>query len=314
MVAEVNSTLAQIKEKVRRLIMEGSTEVFPDSEIERQVNTFIEQIMPFDLRLNNFVERQVFYTTKGVDRYSVDLNAIRQPSGIALASGYEMEWMQDYTAFDREWPKIFIDTTQSGDGGSTYTDTLSTPILRKEVVVSATNNINTQEILVDDGTGTMVEQGTTTNRGSIDYDTGDLSVTFSGTIDSDEDIKIQYVVQNRGRPYTLFFRNDEILLRPVPDEVYKIEYDAFVVPSQLLDDTSTPQVDQWWQYIAFGAAIQILRERQDMESVQVHMIEFERLEEIIINQTAAQNNQMRSSTIYYDDLRSPYRYGNWGGL
>lgn len=302
MIEQANSTLDQIKEKVRRLVMEGDPSVLPDSEIERQINTFVEQDFPFDLRLNNFIERRSFYTRKGIDTYAVDMNEIRQPSGLAIASGYQMDWMQDYSAFNRLWPKIFTSKTQSADGSAgPYNYTASNiPLLRNEVVISATLSSGDAEVLRDNGDGDIIDDSDSSIVGSVNYTTGALEYTFSNTVDSGEDITIQFVPITLRKPNTIFFRNETFILRPVPDGVYKIEYDAFIVPTAFIANNQTPQINQWWQYFAYGAAKKILEERQDVESLNAIMPSMLKQEAMIINQTAAQNNEMRSASIYYN--------------
>jgi hypothetical protein len=75
----------------------------------------------------------------------------------------------------------------------------------------------------------------------------------------------QYVT---GRPYSILFWNNEITVRPVPDNVYQIEVETFLTPVQFLQTSDNPILLQWSYYIAYLAAMEILRERQDMEGVE----------------------------------------------
>lgn len=309
MVAQADSTLTQIKQKVRRLVIAGDPSILPDSEIERQINTFVEQDFPFSLRINEFIERKSFYTSKGIDRYAVDINTVRTLQGVALSSGKIMQWTQDYRVFESLHPKIFSSSVMSGDNSAgPYTRQVTTlPLLRKEVVVSATLSTGAVEVLQDNGSGTLVSQ-TSTGTGTVNYQTATVTFTFGNTVDASEEITIQFVPITLSQPYTLFFRNDEIVLRPVPDGVYKIEYDAFIIPSAFLANNQSPKINMWWQYFAFGAAKKILEERQDTESLAAILPAMREQEVLIVEQTAIQDENMRAGTIFSD----PVGQRNWG--
>lgn len=75
----------------------------------------------------------------------------------------------------------------------------------------------------------------------------------------------QYVA---GRPYSILFWNNEITVRPVPDNVYSIEIETFLTPTQFLQTTDNPVLKQWSYYIAYIAAMEILRQRQDVDGVE----------------------------------------------
>lgn len=75
----------------------------------------------------------------------------------------------------------------------------------------------------------------------------------------------QYVT---GRPYSVLFWNNEITIRPVPDNVYCIEIETFLTPTQFLTIADTPILRQWSQYLAYIAAMEVLRDRQDVDGVE----------------------------------------------
>jgi len=312
MVTQADSTLDQIKQKVRRLTMSGDASVLSDSEIERQINTFIEQDFPYSLRINEFIERRSFYTQQGVDRYTVDINTVRTLKMPAIVSGKYADWFQDFNQFNALFPKSYESMTSSGDGTSgAYSLTVSSlPLLRSEVVVSAIRSDNIQEVFQDDGSGTMITQLTgSAGTGTVDYSTATISVTFGNTINSGATITFQYVPVQQNKPNAVFFRNNEIILRPVPDATYKVEYDAYIIPVAFIATNQSPKLNYWWEYIAYGAAIKILQDRQDVESLSVLMPTFKEKETIIVEQTAIQDENMRSNTIYVNN--SPYNRGNY---
>ena len=96
----------------------------------------------------------------------------------------------------------------------------------------------------------------------------------------------------------MLFWNNEITIRPVPDKVYKIEIEAFQTPTQFMSVNEVPTVNQWWQYIAYGAAIKILQDRQDISGLENHMPEFLRQEALVLERQANDEIGQRNATIF----------------
>jgi hypothetical protein len=66
----------------------------------------------------------------------------------------------------------------------------------------------------------------------------------------------------------------------------------------MLTNATMPELSQWWQYIAYGAAKKIFEDRMDMESVQLIMPEFKKQEALVNRRTIDQLSKERASTIY----------------
>lgn len=118
--------------------------------------------------------------------------------------------------------------------------------------------------------------------GTVNYITTAFDVTFPVAPADGTMINVwavQYVV---GRPYCLLFWNNELTVRPVPDNVYKIEIESFLTPTQFMANNQNPILNQWAQYIAYGAACEILRDRQDMEGLDNCQEGFMRQEALVL--------------------------------
>lgn len=120
-----------------------------------------------------------------------------------------------------------------------------------------------------------------------------------------------------GRPYNALFWNNEITIRPVPDNVYLVEIETYQTPAQFLDTGNHPILNQWAQYIAFGVAREILRDRQDMEGVQNLEEGFMRQEALVLERQAVEeigqpNITMFNSTQLGYGLGSGIGYGGGG--
>ena len=145
--------------------------------------------------------------------------------------------------------------------------------------------------------------------GTVDYVTGEFTINLAAgigfVIGSQLEIWVsQYAA---GRPYTLMFWNNEFTVRPVPDKVYKVEVETYLTPVQFLETSDNPILNQWWQYIAYGASMEILRERQDMEGVENLREGFMRQEGLVLERQGVEEIGQRNVTIFTSTVES----GGW---
>jgi len=303
-----DSTLAAIKKKVRRLVASPSPNQLGDADLEEYIDTFYEQDFPASLKPWNLRNTLEFWTQPNEDRYDLDteLNYTVMPP--LYIDGYQSFMSQSREEFFRIYPKLRQE--QTGPSGTAaagpYTYTLTnTPVLKRAVTVSVTDSVGTLHVIHDvptDGSltaGTWQDENGNTVTGSINYVTGAISITWPNTVDATEEMTTRYVSYQASRPGAALFFNDYFVLRPVPDKVYRVTFDVYQRPTQLLSaDNVNPQVQQWWQYIAFGAAIKILQDRQDVESIKNIMPWFKEQENLVIYRTATQQSSERTATIY----------------
>lgn len=113
-----------------------------------------------------------------------------------------------------------------------------------------------------------------------------------------------------GRPYNLLFWNNQLEIRPVPDNVYSVEIEVYQTPAQFMQTTDHPTLNQWWQYIAYGAAMEILRERQDMEGIDNLTQGFQRQEALVLERQSIEEIQQPNITLFNSTANG---YGNCGG-
>jgi hypothetical protein len=115
-----------------------------------------------------------------------------------------------------------------------------------------------------------------------------------------------------GRPYNLLFWNNELTIRPVPDNVYLCEVEVYQTPAQFMSTTDNPVLNQWAQYIAYGAASEILRDRQDMEGVANLQEGFKRQEALVLERQAVEEIGQPNITLF-NTTQTGYGYGTgWG--
>jgi hypothetical protein len=94
------------------------------------------------------------------------------------------------------------------------------------------------------------------------------------------------------------FFDTSFIFRPVPDKVYQVNVEVDMRPTELLALGQNPDLNQWWQYISYGAAKKIFEDRMDLDSVQQIMPEFKQQERLALRTTINQQTKDRVSTIY----------------
>lgn len=190
------------------------------------------------------------------------------------------------------------------------------------------------------GTGIAASPAST-----INYITGQITVYFSSAAATTSQIFVQYVPYAASRPVAMLFYNDTIFLRPVPDASYLVNIQAFVNPvaailGQLYNPplgqtytpaigsgtndpslpmppnvnsiargfvsaTDTAQVKQWWQLLAWGAAIKIFEDRGDVENIARIMPLYDNQKRLVLRRTLVEQANERTATIYTEQVQYP---------
>lgn len=192
-----------------------------------------------------------------------------------------------------------------------------------------TSGITPSYSLVDDGQGNLFAPTDTTinplfKRGTINYITGALNiinfVDSSGTpvtIPSGNPINAQYVPYVASRPQAVMFFQDQFVMYPIPDQAYTVSFEAYKYPTAFLaSDTlglATPQVNEWWQLLAYGAADKIFSDNGDLENMAKFRPLLEEQMNLCLRRTIVQQTSERVSTIYTEQNGYPGQYP-FGGL
>jgi hypothetical protein len=136
--------------------------------------------------------------------------------------------------------------------------------------------------------------------GTVNYVTGEFEFSLPpGVALADGTVLTIWVSQYQpGRSYNLMFWNNEFTVRPVPEVIQKVEVEVFLTPVQFMTSTDSPILNQWSQYIAYGAAMEILRERQDMDGVANLMEGFKRQEDLVLERQGTEELFVPNYTIF----------------
>jgi hypothetical protein len=331
------TTLDKIRTWVRRLTKSPSEQLLSTSDIDDYVNTFLLYDFPEHLRLFALRQTFSFYTSPNVDTYStVDAPttsplynfknlyiSVHDPIYVA---GFRALFTQSREQFYNIYP--FINSEQlitTGNGIATqYQGVIpggGVPFLQNNVLFSSVDVNNNALSMIDypissaignlrvptaDPTSTTVQDP----NNYVNYLTGQFVVTFPGIPAASENINVQIVPYVPQRPMAVLYFDEEFVLRPVPDQAYQVNMEVYARPTALLQAGSSPQLEQWWQYIAYGAAKKVLEGRLDMESVALITPELKKQELLVLRSTIVQNTNERTATIYTEQT-SLYG-GPWG--
>jgi hypothetical protein len=316
-----DSTLVAIRKKVRLLTRSPSSSQLTSNEIDEYINTFILYDFPGHLHLTSFKQIFSFYTRPYIDVYSTNTvnaddplynlkNVVITNDVPVYIAGTRAYFTQSYDDFFTLYPSVQLESSiGTGDGiNATFNGTLdNVPVLQNSVLFTAID-ANYNGIILKDVpqvvagaptvNGDLVVPNDATSRGSINYVTGVYNFTFTSIPADSSTVYAQTVSYTESKPNSVLYFDNKFTVRPVPDHVYKISMEAFVRPSELLGATSKPELEQYWQYIAYGAAKKIFEDRMDTESIAQIMPEFKEQELLCGRRTLVQQSNQRVATIY----------------
>ncbi len=343
-----DSTLSAIRSKVRKLTRSPSPQQLTDAAIDEYVNTFILYDFPSHLNLFNLRKTFTFFTQPNIDSYGTNTinpndpmydfkNAIITTHDPIYVAGYKASFTQSREDFFNKWPLLKIRTQiNTGDGTSTsFFGVLNTvPLIPNQTLFTSININGTAtgvvskpvfdptsgiELIIENLYDTEGPLPTTPptiidNTNFVNIVTGAYIATLPTPPAPGVPVYAQTVSYAASKPTAVLFYDGVFTLRPIPDMQYDVKIECYVTPSELLNGTSVPELNQWWQYFAYGAAKKVLEDRTDIETVALIMPEFLKQQQLVLRRTIVQQGDQRSSTIYSDQTSlngSPN--GWWGG-
>lgn len=337
-----DSTLEAIRNKVRRLTRSPSLAQLPDTLLDDYINTFVLYDFPEHLRLISLRKTFTFWCNPFQDVYKTDKTVVPTTNPLydfqnkyitmdspVYVAGFQVLFSQSREQFFGIYP--FVNSIQSigsvGDGvttaysgfvlsqGVTIPSSVTniTPLLQNNVVFDSIdingNGLTLIDIPTNNTDGVLVVPGTTAPLGAINYLTGQFSLAFPTPPAVGAPINSQTVPYQPSRPQALLWYQNQFTLRPVPDQPYAINMEVYQRPVEILLTNQSPELEQWWQYIAYGSAKKIFEDRMDIDSVQLIMPEFKKQEMLVQRTTIVQQTSQRTSTIYTDNVTGGYGAG-----
>lgn len=147
----------------------------------------------------------------------------------------------------------------------------------------------------------------------INYQTGQYVITFPNITQDMAPIWFEAILYQPGKPIGMLYYDDKFILRPVPDKTYEVNIEVDVRPTELINTIDVPDLEQWWQFIAYGASKKIFEDRMDLDSVNLIMPEFKQQERLVLRTTLTQQANERTVTIYTQGKNYGIGCGFFGG-
>jgi hypothetical protein len=146
----------------------------------------------------------------------------------------------------------------------------------------------------------------------INYITGQYVVTFPTAPAGGVAINSMTVPMNPAIPQALLFYDGSFVVRPIPDQSYRVDMEVWVQPTELLSLGQSPDLEEWWQLIAWNAAKKIFEDRMDYDSINLILPSLKEQEVLVLRRTIVQNTTQRVNTIYSDEGRTGYNSNGFG--
>jgi hypothetical protein len=290
----------------------------------------------------NYVEGMVqlngnsyIVTVIDADTFTIGVNS----SSFGVYSSGGSWYSSPYNGFTTAFPFV---PSVNNDPGPQINPNLFFPQSRvQNILITANvigeNGVGQTQNVTDDGQGNLIQIFQTSNssnqnfgwtyyrqyasatptepgNATINYQTGEIiGLTFAEPIPAGTTIQIQYNPKQLSIPLAILFYQNQFTLAPVPDAGYTIEMQCYRQPIQALlaeDMTGNPELSEWWEILAVGAAKKIFEERLDSDGVIFIDKMLKERYDIIETRTYAQIGQASINTIYSDQLK--YNYGLGG--
>jgi hypothetical protein len=316
------STLDNIRTKVRKLTASPSANQISDLQLDNYINTFVLYGFPEALRLYSLRKTLSFYTQPYIDSYTTNTinpddplynfkNKYTSVHPPVYIGGFQGLWSQSREQFYGIYPKLVncASVGLTGDGVTTnFTGVISNvPALQRSVLFNSIDLNNYALALIDVPISTnwanlYSPDDMATIRGTFNYLTGAFVLNFPFAPGAGMAINSQTFAYQPARPSAVLYFDDTFILRPVPDQVYRIDIEVNVRPSEFLATNQMPELSDWWEYIAYGAAKKVFEDRRDPESIQIIMPAFKEQESLILSRTVSQYSNDRVGTIYTEQI------------
>jgi hypothetical protein len=331
-----SATLNTIYQKVRRLTRSPSTQQLSDADLNQYVNTFILYNFPEHLRLFSLRTTLTFYTQPYQDVYQTITDPAFSDDPLfnfqnryitvhptAYIAGRPAFFTQKRDIFYGNYPQtnFILNTGLTGNGTpGTFTGTLEQfPVIAGSVLFTALD-IGGQAMQVIDYpvsnvTGALgipgVPQTLPSPYGQISYPTGQFTLNFPANTQNSIDniIYAEGIFYKPGLPFSILYFDNKFTLRPVPDRSYAVQIEADIRPTELINTSDVPTIEQWWQFIAYGTAKLVLEDKMDLDTVNLIMPEFNAQMDMVNRTNLVQQANERTTTIY--TLGKNYGWG-WG--
>ena len=358
--------LNRLRYTIRKITGRYDTVQLPDSSfgensisnpagIDDYINDFYLYDMPEHLRTLRLKDFYTFTSIPNCGTYSVPQNIFSVEPPIYV-DNYQFSWYQSPEVFYRIWPELnFIDRNlfvPDGTAGPFTFNLSQTPVQQGTVVIGLAPNLKSTpaavletftdqdqpipldlpalQFFTNPGTLTGNQGGT----GTINYLTGAVTLNYGiPTIGPfpppGVNTSAHYHPYVASRPRDIMFYQQQLFLRPIPNDTYAVKVMAYQMPTTVVsaatnainipavdaqgnlqgftnsntnsNGTNLPMFNEWWQLIAYGAALKIFIEDGDHSEYERYKIYFEEQKRLAQRKELKQLGNQRIQTRYAEN-------------
>ncbi len=270
--------LSEIRSKVRQVTGRFSSQDLTNDQLDEYINKYFQFTFPAELKLERFHTFYEFLTEANVQKYTLPEGFVNFESPASI-DRLSVLWYQDPSSFYENNPEnIARQNIGTGDGVTTaFSGTAGNfPILPDTTVITDDN-----EVFEDINTDFNVPQpvnisGSLGGSATVNYETGDVSVSFNTAPETGQLIIFSYIQFHAGRPTAVLLYDNEWTFFPVPDTAYRFRTKAYantLVTTVLganapffVNATDQPLLNEWGPTIAYGASRDIHADKGEMDA------------------------------------------------
>jgi hypothetical protein len=259
--------LSAIEKKVRLVTGRFTENEMTTTELRNRINQYYQYTFPAEVKVDREHTFYEFLTTPNQPTYAA-------PTGFtnfeppATINQYSLLWYQEPMLFYAEnWKQISMLTPWTGDGVTTSFNTTITGF----PIWPATTVITDNTEVFEDNNETFANSpvtitGSLNGSATVNYSTGAVTVNFNTAPTNGQLIYLSYALFAPTRPQAVLYYNNEFSFWPIPDTAYKFQVKAYAVPTELINATDRPPLDQWGPCIAYGTSRGIFADYGELEA------------------------------------------------
>lgn len=330
-------SLDQMRNTVRRMTARYTEAQMTTPQIDTYINLAYTLHFPEQFKNTKLIKPYVFTTVPNVDTYTFDYQQGIVTTGAPAANflpgnitvsppvycqGYILRYYQDKTTFYNRWPNLSVNqqiNTGTGSAATTYTGNIpSTPFFRGQL--DTFGNLTESLVFISSydpngttgfsyaasdipvpgsNTGNLVDEAGNIV-GDVNYITGQyhFKPVTPTSIPAGFPIWAAVTPYLPSRPTDILFFNQQFIFRPVPMQVYNIEFQVSMQPTQLILANQAPELDEWYLFICAIAAKLIYTDFPDEEGMAYLMPIYQEQLQIAQRRTLRQMASQRAQTIF----------------
>lgn len=289
-------TLDDVRQVIRNVTGDsGATAAFLDPFI----NKFYAFVLPDDMKPISLLVDYRFNTLANQNTYFFDQNTYVSLEPEFFCNGNRLFYYQDQSIWLRDYQYQYNQSqVATGDGSQTnFPGSIDGPVVPGSVIY--TDGV---EVFSDPGAFSNDPSATLTGSlggtGTFVYATGTYSITFATPPPDGNAILQTYAPVINGRPRAMYYDgNGHIQFSPIPDQSYLIEGRAYIMPTAIIEGGSGLQtflVNYWGYVIAYGASLEIFRQRGQIDQLNVYRPEYEKYLDLALSRSTQQYSNQRT--------------------